>query len=74
LTEVADLVAREVPVCPGWEVSTDRPVDVDRYVTDLSKAAALLDFEPKVNIKEGLRKTIGWYLERPDLLAELTPG
>lgn len=71
LTEVATVVAEEVDACPGWEISADRTGDVDRYVADLSKAAAILNFEPSVMLDDGLRETIDWYRERPDLLAEL---
>lgn len=71
LTKVASIIAEQVDVCPGWEFGPDRTGDVHRYVTNLSNAAAVLDFKPSVQLEEGLRKTIDWYQSRPELLAEL---
>ena len=41
MTEIADLVVTEIPAFPGWGVSVGCCGDLDRYVADLSKAAAL---------------------------------
>jgi len=71
LTQVASIIAEQVDVCPGWEFGPDRTGDVHRYVTNLSNAAAVLDFKPSIQFEDGLRKTIDWYQSRPELLAGL---
>lgn len=38
--------------------------DPPRRVPDISKAARILGFEPKVSLGEGLEKTIAWYKSR----------
>ena len=37
--------------------------DVYRTYADVSKAANLIDFEPKVRIEKGLEKFVKWYLK-----------
>lgn len=41
-----------------------RPGDVRRHCADIKLARKLIDFEPRVNLKEGLLKTVEWYLKR----------
>jgi len=41
-----------------------RAPDVDLRVPDISKARELLGYEPKVDLDEGIRRTIAWYRER----------
>lgn len=43
-----------------------------RYSLDSGKAKIELGFEPKVNFREGLRKTIEWYVDNPSYLKELS--
>ncbi|MEE2785848.1 MAG: NAD-dependent epimerase/dehydratase family protein [Myxococcota bacterium] len=38
--------------------------DVELRIPNIEKAKALLDYEPKVNLEEGLRRTIDWYRSR----------
>lgn len=38
-----------------------RPGEVWRFEADISKATKLLNYEPKVNIEDGLHQTIAWY-------------
>jgi len=39
-------------------------VDVELRIPDIEKAKNLLGFEPKIDLNEGLRRTIEWYRER----------
>jgi UDP-glucose 4-epimerase len=71
LSEVAAVVSEAVDACPGWRVDDDRAGDVGQYVSDLSTAKAVLDFEPSVRLEHGLSATIEWYAEHPEMLAEL---
>lgn len=41
-----------------------RPGDVRHSLADISKARKLLGYEPKVLLREGLEKTVGWFLQK----------
>ncbi|PWH17167.1 MAG: nucleoside-diphosphate sugar epimerase [Anaerolineae bacterium] len=47
--------------------------DVMRRVPDISKARRLLDFDPKVELEQGLKTTIRWQIERRRALGMPTP-
>jgi UDP-glucose 4-epimerase len=51
------LVPYEEYYGPGFE-------DTKRRVPDVSRAARLLEWSPKVDLDEGLRRTISWWKER----------
>jgi dTDP-D-glucose 4,6-dehydratase len=36
-------------------------VDVELRIPSIQKASALLNFQPKVDLNEGLARTIAWY-------------
>lgn len=40
-----------------------RPIDVDVLLCDTSKARKLIRWEPKMDIKEGLKRTVKWFKE-----------
>jgi nucleoside-diphosphate-sugar epimerase len=48
----------------AWDKVKDR-------VSDTSKSASELGYQPKVNIEEGLQKTIKWYKENYDKVKSL---
>jgi len=58
LLEVMD--APDHPVVHG----PPRPGDVRRHLADITQARWRLGFEPQVNLAEGLRRTVRWYLDR----------
>ncbi len=39
---------------------------------DISKASSLLDWQPKVSVKDGLYKTVDWHMENREWLADMT--
>ena len=41
----------------------DQPGDVPRTSANVSLARKLLDYEPSVSLRHGLRKTVEWYVE-----------
>lgn len=45
----------------------DRPGQVECHIADIRKAAALLEWKPTIDIKDGLQSTIKWYVENPTL-------
>ncbi len=46
----------------------DRPGHDRRYAIDSSKIERECAFRPQISLEEGLRRTVGWYLERADSL------
>ena len=83
-TSLKDLVlwiAEELAVEPRIDYLPAQPGDVPITYADVSKAARLLGYAPKVPIREGLRRFVAWYRERqlglghvpPPTLRELQP-
>ena len=50
----------------------DRPGHDRRYAVDTSKLRAELGWAPRESFDEGIRKTVLWYLERPEWTAAVT--
>ncbi len=38
--------------------------DVELRIPNIDKAQKILDFRPKVDLEEGLKRTIAWYRDR----------
>ncbi len=49
----------------------DRPGHDERYAIDPSRIAAELGWRPSVNFDEGLRRTVGWYLDNTEWLERI---
>ncbi len=62
--KIAALVGYEGAI--HWD--TSMPNGHPRRCLDISRARQWLDFEPQVNLDEGLRRTIAWYLEHRDTI------
>jgi UDP-glucose 4-epimerase len=71
LTSVADHIATQIDVCPGWRVTENRTGDVARYVSETDRAASLLEFTADITLEEGISATIEWYHEHPDILTTI---
>jgi len=65
-TQLIDLIhwlAEALAVEPRIEYLPDQPGDVPITYADVSKAARLLGYSPKVPIREGLKRFVDWYRE-----------
>ncbi len=71
---VRDVVAR-ICALAGTDVEPDvrgagtPDGEIDRQYVDASKLRALTGWEPRVDLDEGLRRTLDWYREHPSVLA-----
>ncbi|ABG04201.1 NAD-dependent epimerase/dehydratase [Rubrobacter xylanophilus DSM 9941] len=70
-TSVGEVVELLLPVLAAAgikgvrvERASPRPGDVARNYADTSKARRLLGWRAEVGLEEGLRRTVGWFLER----------
>jgi UDP-glucose 4-epimerase len=72
---IADLAARIAIETgrPNAQIVHDepRPGDVYRLIADISRARALLGFEPRVSMSEGLQRLLQWYRDQHKSPAEL---
>lgn len=69
LCELMDELAANLPVKPSKQLITfvkDRLGHDRRYAIDATKIKTELGWTPQVTVKEGLRKTIQWYLNNQD--------
>jgi UDP-glucuronate 4-epimerase len=64
LVDLVHWIAGELGVEPAVEMLPEQPGDVPITYADVAKARALLGYEPKVPIREGLRRYVGWYRAR----------
>jgi UDP-glucuronate 4-epimerase len=70
LRDLVHWIAAELDVEPRIEYLPAQPGDVPITYADVSKAARLLGYSPKVPIREGLRRFVSWYRERAEARAE----
>lgn len=71
LTDVAEIISKRVDSCPGWETAENRNGDVNKYVSDISAATRLLNWEPDTPLKDGLNDTVEWYQNHPQVVSDL---
>jgi len=77
LCTLLDELHPDSPVQPHAELVTfvaDRPGHDRRYAIDARKIERELGWRPTETFQSGLRKTVTWYLENADWIAEVTSG
>ena len=67
INQVVGLLEGEVVYIPK------RPGEPDCTWADISKAKKILNWQPKISFKEGIEKTIEWYLNHEELWKDLSP-
>ena len=60
--ELECLIGVEYPHSPIYQ--SERAGDVKHSQADISKARNYLGYEPQVRVREGIKKTMPWYLEK----------
>jgi len=61
LIDLVNWIADELDVEPRLEMLPEQPGDVPITFADVTKAREMLGYEPKVPIREGLRRYVAWY-------------
>lgn len=64
LKRLVELIAGAVGVEPTIEWLPPQPGDVERTFADVSKARALLGYEPRTSIEEGIARFVEWFRAR----------
>jgi GDP-L-fucose synthase len=63
IIEVAEMIKKTI----GWKgefvFDSSRPDGAPRKVLDVEKMRKVLGWKPKTSIKEGIRKTVAWYMQ-----------
>jgi UDP-glucose 4-epimerase len=63
LVHCAERIATELGVDPQMTLAPSLLGEVTHYVADLSKARALLGYDPKVPLDEGIARAVAWFRE-----------
>jgi UDP-glucose 4-epimerase len=63
LVHCAELIAAELGTKPDMTMAPSLLGEVTHYVADLSKARALLGYDPKIPLDEGIGRAVAWFRE-----------
>ena len=67
LKEMINTIGKAVGVEPKIKQLPMQPGDVERTYADVSKAKALIGYEPKTTFEQGIQKFVNWYKENQEL-------
>jgi UDP-N-acetylglucosamine 4-epimerase len=70
LVEMYDILREEAGSDLAPQFGPDRAGDIRDSLADISKAAALLGYDPQVRIREGLRQTLAWFRANQEFIAQ----
>lgn len=63
LVELAEGIADELGKPLKMNTRPSRPGEVTHYIANIGKARSLLKYDPKVSLREGIRRTVAWWRE-----------
>lgn len=66
LKEMIDIIGKVLNIEPVINQLPMQPGDVERTYADISKAKALIGYEPKTSFEDGIKEFIEWYKENSD--------
>lgn len=61
IAELVEIVKEEVRYSGDIVWNSEKPSGQPRRVLDISAAVEAIDFEPKIHLEEGIKRTIDWY-------------
>ncbi len=62
LVSMAQFIGEELGIKPNMTVEPARVGEVTHYVANIGKARSLLGYDPKVPLREGIKRTVAWTL------------
>ena len=68
IRELAEIIARSVPEPPEIEWDTTRPSGDPVRILSMDRARELLGFELKMDLREGIQRTVDWCLDNRELV------
>jgi len=73
ILKIAELIAKYMKI-PKEQIHfvKDRPGQVSTFACDFTKFKKLFGWTPKIDFEEGLKKTIDWYKDNPDVWKQQT--
>jgi UDP-glucose 4-epimerase len=63
LVRCAELIAEALGTEPNMTLAPSLLGEVTHYVADLTKARALLGYEPQIPLDDGIRRAVDWFRE-----------
>lgn len=63
IVELAQMIQKYLNATNKIIIKEPRTGEVIKFIADISKAKEKLNYEPKININEGIRKSIEWFNE-----------
>lgn len=60
LVSMAEYIGEELGIKPNMTVEPPRVGEVTHYVANIGKARSILGYDPKVPLREGIRRTVAW--------------
>lgn len=63
LVDMAKYIGEALDTEPDMSIEPSRVGEVTHYVANVGKARALLNYEPKTSLKDGIAKAVDWSLE-----------
>jgi GDP-L-fucose synthase len=70
IREVAEAIAKSVPLRPRIEWDANKPSGDPVRLMSMERAKALIGFKPRTSLEDGIGQTIAWYLEHKDLASQ----
>ena len=64
VTEIAQTIANEISWNGGFTYNTDKPDGVMKKTVNGTLGSEILDWKPEVDLEQGIKKTVEWYLEK----------
>lgn len=71
LVKMARLVGKALEIEPNMTIEPSRVGEVTHYVANIGKARAILDYNPRVPLEEGIKRAVAW---STDWWSKYAPG
>lgn len=63
IIEIAEMIRRHMDGKNNVKIKDNRTGEIVKFVADISKAQKLLGYWPSVNLEEGIKSSVEWYLD-----------